>query len=236
MNISVNTAAISSQANYTAKKAEENVIPFIITETSAAKRPAIRVKNDADAVSVMEQMTGKAAANEPSCSVTDEEAEYFREKYGETYDEDKVCELYDELEKKGITDPNYFSYASGYIWVMPLDGLKVRGFMGIPGYDPYNLGRYCGNGGINFTGDKVFIKDVSRTDENAYKYEWEKFKSEYDNEILTWSDKLQESIDFERYLKDTGRKRYPSEESFNKWIEGLKKTKDVIERIFTENT
>ncbi|MDE6745740.1 MAG: hypothetical protein K2J72_03770, partial [Oscillospiraceae bacterium] len=45
------------------------------TDTTAVQNaPAV------DPVSAMESMTGKAAANEPSYSVTDEEAEYFREK------------------------------------------------------------------------------------------------------------------------------------------------------------
>ncbi len=235
MNIRNVTPIPNSGYNFNIPDNIENTPEFSIPKIGEqpAGRPAIQIGNDPDAVSVMESMTGKAAANEPSYSVTEEEAEYFKEKYGENYDEDKVCELYEELEKKGVTDPNYFTYASGYMWVMPLDGLKVRGFLGIPGYDPYNLGRYCGNGGINFTGDKVFIKDVSRTDENAYKYEWESFKKQYDREVNTWADALQESIDFEYYLKNNKNDGdYLLQQHFNNVIANLEKTKNVIFQIF----
>ena len=191
--------------------------------------------NEVDPINVMESMTGKSAASECRYSVTDEEAEYFREKYGENYDEDAAAKFYDELAAKGIISMNDSSRSSGYVGIMPLSAVKRIIYFGsyLPGRENIKaIGSFS-----ELTDDVKFIKDVSRTDENAYKREWDSFKKEYDREIITWQDKLQESIDFERYLREiaknsTSGKHYPSQWHFDDVIERLEKTKDVVSRIF----
>ncbi|MDE5578195.1 MAG: hypothetical protein K2J11_12515 [Oscillospiraceae bacterium] len=188
---------------------------------------------DVDPVSAMESMTGKTAANEPSYSVTDEEAEYFREKYGDTYDENAAGELYYELADKGIISINDASSSSGTTAMIPLSAVKRIVYFGtyLPGRE--NMSPLRSFSGL--TDNVVYIKDISRKDKDAYKYEWERFKSEYDREIVSWKDAVQESIDFERYLKDNSHGRdMPSQWHFDNVIENLEKTKEVIFQIFGE--
>lgn len=75
---------------------------------------------------------------------------------------------------------------------------------------------------------------MSRTDKDSpYKALWESFKNKYDRSIDSWLDKLQENIDFERYVREN---KIGADDVFrqhrDKVIEGLEKTKDVISRIF----
>ena len=189
----------------------------------------------ADPIQAMEAASGRKISADARYSVTDEEAEYFREKYGENYDEDAAAKFYDELAAKGIISMNDSGRSSGYVGIMPLSAVKRIIYFGsyLPGRENIKaIGSFS-----ELTDDVKFIKDVSRTDENAYKREWDSFKEKYDREIITWQDKLQESIDFERYLKEiaknsTSGKHYPSQWHFDDVIERLEKTKDVISQIF----
>lgn len=216
-----------------------------VNSVGAFSMPATREKNtvqpkfelpETKTEEIMEEKNA-AEINSPSYEISDSDAEYFREKYGEKYDDSLAPQLYDELAEKDIIDSKYFSYASGYGFAMPLTGLKCRGCFTAGGEDIYGLGRYCSDNSIGFVSDKIFFKDVSRTDDNAYKAEWDKFIEEYDREKETWQDYLRETIDFEKYLKETAQnsvtgKHYPTQEHFNDVIENLEKTMTVLEIIF----
>lgn len=223
MNVqTVTVPANNLYGNRQSKKSDGTVPEFVIQPIGEQQTdsPAVSNDNAVDPLSAMESMTGKTAANEPGYSVTDEEAEYFREKYGDTYNEETAYQLYYELADKGIISENDACGSSGVLAIRPLydfDGIL-----------------YGGVGKANLrAGDRVFVKDVSRTDENAYKREWERFKSEYDREITTWEDAVQESIDFERYLKDNSDGRdLASQWHFDKVAEDLEKVKNVIFQIF----
>lgn len=171
----------------------------------------------------------------PCYSITDEEAEYFLEKYGEKYDEDRAQELYYELADKGIISINDAARSSGTSVAMPLSAFNSITYLG--GGDPYGLRKEL-NRDIGFVSDRVYIKDVSRTDKNSpYKILWDNFKKTYHREIETWEDALQETIDFERYVKDdVSHRDYVSQQHYSSVIENLEKTKDVISKIFGEVT
>lgn len=210
-------------------------IPVVEFFSEREKYVSGKELSDPNLIQAMESATGHKISLNPSYSVTDEEAEYFREKYGENYDEDTAAKFYDELAANGIISMNDASRSSDYVGIMPLSAVKRIIYFGsyLPGRENIKaIGSFS-----ELTDDVKFIKDVSRTDENAYKREWDSFKKKYDREIITWQDKLQESIDFERYLREiaknsTSGKHYPSQWHFDDVIERLEKTKDVISQIF----
>lgn len=202
-----------------------------VTETAEEEEAAKEVKEENPFS--LEEAEGKKY--EPVYNVTDEEADYFLEKYGEKYDEDTAQKLYYELADKGIISRNDAGRASNTIEIMPLSAAKSITYIG--GGDPYGLRQYL-NRDIGFVSDRVYAKDVSRTDiHSPYKALWESFKKAYHRDIDTWEDALQENIDFERYVKENRKTAdYEFQQHSDQVIEGLEKTKDVITRIFGEVT
>ncbi|MDE5859267.1 MAG: hypothetical protein K2H23_02595 [Oscillospiraceae bacterium] len=234
MNVeSVNTAVKGFYLDNSAKLSYGNAPAFFIPEADEPNinRYAFENGRFVDAVSAMEAMTGKISASKPSYSITEEEAEYFREKYGEEYNEEKAAELYYELADKGIISRNDAFRASGVDEIRPLTSYRSITYIG--GGDPYGLGIYLTRD-IGFVSDKVYVKDVSRTDKDSpYKILWDNFKKKYDLEINTWKDALQENIDYERYVKkNKSTADYVFQQHSDKVIEGLEKTKDIISQIF----
>lgn len=198
--------------------AQEFVIPQICEQQSESLN--VGNNNNVDPLNAMEAMTGKTVGKTPSYTVSDDEAKYFREKYGDTYDDKTVHELYYELADKGIISKNDASTSSGVLEILCVDGFsgKLNGGMGTAHLR---------------VKDRVFVNDVCRTDENAYKHEWDSFKGKYDRDVTTWKDAVQESIDFEHYLKEhKSNEDYLLQWHFNSVIEGLEKTKGVIFQIF----
>ncbi|MDE5742581.1 MAG: hypothetical protein K2H90_09055 [Oscillospiraceae bacterium] len=185
-----------------------------VTETAEEEEATKGVKTEVEAES----------DDGPRYNITDEEADYFLEKYGEKYNEEMAAELYYELADKGAISENDAGNASGTLKVR-----RVYGFTGIT----------CGGVGRAHVdlNEGVIVKDVSRTDKDSpYKSLWESFKKKYDRDIDTWEDALQENIDFERYLKEVNGGDYLLQQHYDGVIEGLERTKDVITRIFGEVT
>ena len=205
------------------------VIPQICEQQSENNN--IGHNNDVDPLDAMEAMTEKFSVAKPSYTITEDEAEYFREKYGYTYSEEKAAELYYELVEKGIVSRNDAGRASNTVEIIPLSAAKSIRYIG--GGDPYGLGQYL-NRDIGYVSDKVYAKDVSRTDKDSpYKVLWDNFKKTYDRDIETWEDALQETIDFNRYVKENkSTSDYVFQQHREQLIEGLEKTKDVILKIF----
>ena len=233
MNIE-NVISISNNSYNTAvskkdSSAQEFVIPQICEQQSGS--PNIGSNNYVDPLNAMEAMTGKISVAKPSYTITDEEVEYFREKYGEEYDEETVAELYYELVEKGIISRNDAFRASGVDEIRPLSSYRSITYFG--GGDPYGLGINLTRD-IGFVSDKVYVKDVSRTDKDSpYKILWDNFKKTYHRDIDTWEDALQETIDFNRYVKENkSTSDYLFQQHRDQLIEGLEKTKDVILKIF----
>lgn len=189
------------------------------------------ITESAAEIAVNEMDKARKGSTEPSYTVTEEEAEYFREKYGEKYNEDTAYELYYELADKEIISINDAARSSGTSVAMPLSAFKSITYFG--GGDPYGLGKNL-NRDIGFVSDRVYIKDVSRTDKDSpYKVLWDSFKKSYDRKTDTWEDALQETIDFERYVKENkSTANHVFRQHREQVIEGLEKTKDVIMQIF----
>lgn len=237
-------AAANNHRVSSSAKTSADIPIFTIPGDAKRARDTIVIKNtaDVDPVSAMESMTGKISMPEPSYSVTDEEAEYFCEKYGDIYDESAVGKLYCELAEKGIISVNDVSRASGTVVMIPLSAVKSITFFGT-GSDYGLIERWNKERGscTGETGEKVYIKDICRTssDDNPYRREWEDFKAKCDLEIVSWKDALEESIEFERYLKEAAKKsldgkHYPDQWHFDNVLENLEKTKEVIFKIFGE--
>ena len=233
-----NVTSISNNSYNTAvSKKDSNAQEFVIPQISEQQSESRTVKSDnvVDPINTMEAMTGKAIANESSYSVSDDDIKYFREKYGDMYNENTAGELYYDLADKGIISINDASSSSNTVAMIPLSAVKRVVYFGTHLIGRENMRPL--RSFSDLTDDVVYIKDISREDKDAYKYEWESFKKKYDRDINTWKDALQESIDFERYLKEIAKnsasdKHYPSQWRFDNIIESLEKTKDVISQIF----
>ncbi len=228
------TSTSNNCYNTAVSKKDSNAQWFFIPQIceQQSESPNIGNNNDVDPLNAMEAMTGKISVSQPSYSITKEEAEYFREKYGDTYSEKAAAKLYYELADKGIVSRNDAGRASNTLEIIPLSAVKSITYFG--GGDPYGLRNFLNGGGSGSIAEKVYVKDVSRTDKNSpYKVLWDNFKKKYDREIDTWMDALQENIDFERYVKENRKTSdYVFQQHSDKVIEGLEKTKDIILKIF----
>lgn len=170
---------------------------------------------DVDPIAIMEQMTATNANNIPSYTVTEEEAEYFREKYGEEYDEENPYQLFYELEEKKIISNDDAARASGFSRV----------------FSAYN----CEKGGI---------WKENYSDFNCFDNYYDRFMNSYDKAISTWLDVSQREYDFWQYLIDLderlvtpdGTYFQSSKEQMNVGFrnecESILKVKNVLSQIF----
>ncbi len=232
---SVNTAAPEIYGNYSAKKVEETAHESFAEAINDAMSENVNGKSNTDIAEFSEEDTEKISIN-GSYTVTDEEREYFREKYGEEYDEEKVGELYYELADKGIISETDAGEASG-IGAVRLVDLSNAVYMGLGNCDLVSL---INSGALKVrVGKRQYVEGTAFTDERAHKKDYDDFDSKYDKEVNTWEDALQKHMDFLEYFKeqslkntDSSEKRYPSGISFEMWQESLEKTKRIIEQIF----
>lgn len=170
---------------------------------------------DVDPIAIMEQMTGTSANYIPSYTVTEEEAEYFREKYGEEYDEENPYQLFYELAEKKIISSDDAARASGVSCV----------------FSSYN----CEKGGI-------WKENYSNF--NCFGSYYDRFMNSYDKAISTWLDVSQREYDFWQYMIDLderlvtpdGTHFQSSKEQmnvgFSRECESILKVKDVLTQIF----
>ncbi len=233
---SVYPAVPEIYGNLPAKKAEETAHESFAETFSNAVSANVSEKSNTDIVDFSEAGTGKISVN-GSYSVTEEQAEYFREKYGEEYDEDKVCELYYQLADNGIITENSACGASGH---MAVRRVEFDGPVPFLGYGKCDLVSLINSGAVKVrSGERRLVKSVQFTDDDpdSYKAERDLFESQYDREVVTWVDALQKECDFYKWWKDyafndiTGEPQ-PSQRDFDIMIADLEKTKDVIMQIF----
>lgn len=229
------TSTSNNCYNTAVSKKDSNAQWFFIPQIceQQSESPDIVNNSDVDPLDAIEAMTGKKiSVTKPSYTVTEEEAEYFREKYGDTYSEETAAKLYYELADNGIVSRNDAGRASNTVEIIPLSAVKSITYFG--GGDPYGLRNFLNGGGSGSIAEKVYVKDVSRTDKNSpYRVLWNNFKKTYDRKINTWKDALQENIDFERYVKENrNTEDYVFQHHCTQVIEGLENTKDVILKIF----
>ncbi len=166
------------------------------------------------AINEMDNARKETVVSEPSYTVTEEEAEYFREKYGEEYDEEKPYQLFYELVEKKIISSDDAARASGISRIFS-ETMRQQGTWK-ENYSDYScFGSY-----------------------------YDRFMGSYDKEINTWQDVAQRRYDFWQYMIDLderlvtpdGTYFQSSKEQMNvgfrRECESILKVKDVLTQIF----
>lgn len=174
------------------------------------------------ALSRTDEIAASETSKDPygsSYTVTEEQAEYFREKYGEEYNEEQPYQLFYELAEKHIISYDEAANASGYSRI----------------FSEYM--RQNGTWKEHFTNHNTY---------GCFNSYYERFMRMYDKEINTWQDVAQREYDFSQYLIDLderlitpdGTYFQSSKEQMNvgfrKECESILKVKDVLTQIFGE--
>ena len=188
----------------------------------------ISVASDVDPLQVIEEMTGRITSSKPSYSVTEAEAEYFREKYGEKYNDDDPFKLFDELAEKNIIsrkDAKIASRKSGMFW--------VEGFSPPEYNDDFELlNRLMANGQI--IASAYYEKLV-------YGDSYDKYRQQNNTPITTWQDYVQDNYNYYQYIRDTDDVLFKADgnaftnrdkNSFNVYCERTLKVQNVLAQIF----
>lgn len=224
--------AIASCSNKTSK--------FVIPQSGGQQSESrtAESKNVSDIIKAMESMTGKAAAkspvNAPSYTVTEEEAEYFREKYGEEFDEEKPYQIFYELAQKNIISTDDAGEASGYGCMCLLESSREI----MPWEDPVEA--------VNSGSVKLYVVKECYSNSSWLDRYYDKFQSNRHNEIKTWKDAAKEQYDFHSYLINTDEElltplgtpfqssREEMNSKFAESCEGILKVINVLDQIFGE--
>lgn len=132
----------------------------------------------------------RVRTEQPGYTVTEEEAEYFREKYGEEYNEEQPYQLFYELAEKNIISSDDSAAASGF------------GRIGVVKFSrdikPWeNLAELINSGTV-----KAFASEMHYSDYNCFGSYYDRFIGSYDKEINTWQDVAQREYDFSQYWID----------------------------------
>lgn len=193
-----------------------------------------KAKEAAAEIAIMEMNSAREdiAGHIPSYTVTEEQAEYFREKYGEEYDEDNPYQLFYELAEKKIISHDDAVRSSGYGHLIMIPGEHSD-------YAGYSI--------------KYLLEQGIAKESYSNKHGWcnsyyDRFMGKYNKEINTWQDVAQQEYDFwqymigldERMVTPDGTYFQSSKEQMNvgfrKECEGILKVKDVLSQIFGEAT
>lgn len=168
------------------------------------------------AVNEMDKARKEEAISEPSYTVTEEEAEFFREKYGEEYDEEKPYQLFYELVEKKIISSDDAAGASGISRIFS-ETMRQQGTW-----------------------------KESYSDYNCYGSYYDRFMGSYDKEINTWQDVAERQYDFWQYMINLDEKLVTPDGTyfqsskeqmnvrFDRQCERILKVKDVLTQIFGE--
>ena len=183
--------------------------------------------------------TASSKNQQPRYTLTDEEAEYFREKYGENYDKDSLADLFYELADEGIIsyDDAANSTCCGFVGIMEIVGYVPPP----PGVEP---GKWTQ---INLRSGRFQYKPhelLHAKNRDIFKKEYEEFKQDYDKDVVTWEDFIQEQRDFYEYLRnrdtlyDVEGNPRPNITgvSYDERLEGLERAAEVIKQIFGQQS
>lgn len=195
-------------------------------------------------------------SSEPSYAVTEEEAEYFREKYGEEYDGERAEELLFELSGSNIISSGDVRDTLGYSVFQRAEGPLI-----------------CMDGNGSFLGFNMLQSPDGRTVcvDNTYAYleelirqgkaelprvrpnyqksylngVYSEFEQRYGKTVNTWQDYMQKQLDFYTYvigsdeIPEGGNGRYAGTDDkreLNVYLEKsrgrIQKAADVISQIF----
>ena len=214
------------------KEKETRDTSFLDALAQAAKEAAAQVTEytaSAEEIEAIEASKPNGCFN-PSYTLTDEEAEYFREKYGEDYNEENLKDFFFELSEKGIIHDSDAISTTGIGYIR---SVEVIGNIP-PGASAEEMMELVRKGLLQFKmGEKQFAKS-----RDIFQKEYEDFKQDHTYDIITWKDYMQEQLDFYEYLKnrdtiyDAEGKQRPNNRVYDKTLEGLERTADVIKQIF----
>ena len=230
--MNVNSITNTAYSSYIPQKEKvnggESFADFLETY-SAGKEASPQVTEytaSAEEVQAIAAETGSEFSSvNPSYAITDEEAEYFREKYGENYDEENLKDFFFELSEKGIISELDAMATTGIAWIAKLE---VVGY--VPkGADPLELFR---------TGKvQIRIGEKHWSTSRDFGYEYEEFKQDYTKDVITWEDYIRERLDFVEYLKgcDVIHQKDHTIPNIYHWNERqskIEKTANIIKQIF----
>ena len=210
-----------------------NVDPTKNTEDSSEKGFIAQLTDyavSAEELQEIEAATGQKILKEPSYSVTDEEAGYFREKYGENYAEGSVSDLFYELAEKGIISQS--------------DALNSTCSGVVRSIEITVIGEPSGANSIKWAATHKFQTKVGPVryskHRDIFPEEYKEFKHGYTNDTITWEDYIQEQRDFYEHMRnrnmiyDDEGNQCPNEPSvgYDERLEGLERAAEIIKRIF----
>lgn len=180
------------------------------------------------ALSRTDEIAASETSKDPygsSYTVTKEQAEYFREKYGKKYDEKKAEDFFLELSEHKIIS-----------WVDAFETLGLNTIIRAYGITEFintetNTVSYITNSLKAPEYKKSYLTDTSF--ESAYV----KFERQYDKAVETWQDYIQKQLDFYSYLiksdeipKDA-KGKVPVSQSKAEWNLGFKSRYNTIEKV-----
>ncbi|MDE6595124.1 MAG: hypothetical protein K2K44_03855 [Oscillospiraceae bacterium] len=185
------------------------------------------------AVNEMDNTRKETAVSEPSYTVTEEEAEYFREKYGEKYNDSEPFKLFDELAKNNIISQDDACAASRKSGICRVEGLPP----------PDIIDKLCAaNGGhYTFRNLKFYFGKPDYTNNGSSTYD--EFRESKNTPIKTWQDYVQDNYDYYQYLmdnyttlRDFSGKPYMTDidEFFGSRCEAAERVQNVLTQIFGE--
>ena len=244
MNISSILNSTRPISLYDNKKDKDNKGFADVLEAYSAEKEVsdqvIEYTASAEDVQAIEEAMGQKISSEPRYSVTDEEAEYFREKYGEEYDEDTVADLFYELADEGIISDFDASSATCCKW-----GCMIQIYGAPPGANPTKwaacpLGEDIREWRIKNNIRFELGKRVYSNSRDVFPEEYKEFKRDYDKDIITWEDYIQSQRDFYEYMRnrdtiyDAEGNQRPNNPagSYDRKLERLERAADIIKQIF----
>ena len=226
------------------EKPEESFADFLETHSSEKGLVAHITEYDLseEEIKEIEAAAGQSFSKEPSYSVTDEEAEYFREKYGGEYNEDTVSDLFFELAEKGIIDTGDAIDATCCGFYRRVE-ITVIGAP--PGVDPMKWAA-CppGEDAQEWRKTHKFSTKLGTAGHakhrDIFPEEYKEFKQDHDKNVITWEDFIQEQRDFYEYMRnrdtiyDAEGNQRPNNplKGYDERLEGLERAAGIIKRIF----
>lgn len=165
----------------------------------------------------------------PSYAVTNEESEYFRDKYGEEYNKENRFKLFDELASKNIISKDDAEIASRKNSIGIIRGGPP------PEFVEKMIAKY---GYCSWGNAKVIWQNA------VYGDSYDKYKEQSnDTPINTWQDYVQDNHNYCQYIRDTDDvlfdihgNAFTSEyqKSFDDYCEKTLRVQDVLAQIFGE--
>lgn len=186
------------------------------------------ITESAAEIAVNEMDKARKGSTEPSYTVTEDEAEYFREKYGEDYNYENRFKLFSELSEKNI-----ISYEDSYVASRKNPIVRITGLLPPPEVMDRAIAKY-GYCKFKLNAPIPWIN-------SEYGNSYEKYKEQHNMSINTWQDYVQDNYNYYQYIRDTHDLLYNNDgstftsefkKSFDKYCEITLKVQEVLNQIF----